>query len=102
MAEIPTDILDMHCHTAGIGSGSECFVSDALRNSWKFKQYLRIFGVKKQDIEAKGDLLVMERISNWIQESRYVSGAVILAMDAVYTNGEMQEKQTEVYVEYVA
>ena len=42
--EPPKGIIDMHCHTAGIGAGgSGAWISDALRNSWKFGLYFRHF-----------------------------------------------------------
>ena len=41
----PKGIIDMHCHTAGIGSGgSGALISNDLRNSWKFDVYLKTFG----------------------------------------------------------
>ena len=47
----PTGLLDMHCHTAGIGHcGSGAWVSDSLRNSWKFPLYLRIFESSLDDV----------------------------------------------------
>ena len=46
-------IVDMHCHIAGIGAGdSGCFVSEKLRNNWRFGIYLRSFGVTQKEIAA--------------------------------------------------
>src|SRR5262252_9458068 len=47
---LPHGIIDMHCHVAGIGKGSDCFVSPRLRDSWKFRVYLRSFGVSKKEL----------------------------------------------------
>src|SRR6266704_1546799 len=72
-------ILDMHCHTAGIGAGgSGCFVSPRLEHSWKFGIYLKSFGVTRKDLAIKkGDALVIDSISAQIAQSRYVGSAVI-------------------------
>ena len=76
--EAPTGILDMHCHTAGIGAGgSGAWISDELRNSWKFGLYLRVFGTSKAELEEKGDAHVMAVIARSIRESVHVDGAVI-------------------------
>lgn len=102
----PTGIIDVHCHTAGIGVGdSGCFVSDAMRRSYKLDWYLRSFGVTRKELEQHGDAIVMERISTRLAESRHVGRAVILALDgAVDDSGNLDRGRTEVYVpnEFVA
>ncbi|CAA6693543.1 MULTISPECIES: amidohydrolase family protein [unclassified Lentimonas] len=87
----PTGILDMHCHTAGFGAGeSGAWVSPALRNSWKFNLYLRIFGTNEKTVSAEGDQVVMDIIARSLRESVHVDAAVILALDAPYTiDGEL-------------
>ena len=53
-------IIDIHCHTAGIGAGnSGCFISPAMRRSWKFGIYLRAFGVKEKELLEQGDVLIL-------------------------------------------
>lgn len=103
---IPPDIVDMHCHIAGIGvGGSGCFVSQKLRNNWRFKIYLRSFGVSLREIERKGDGIVGDRISESVSRSKYVSKVVLLALDgAVGPDGQLDTNRTEVYVpnEFVA
>ena len=102
---IPPGILDMHCHIAGLGIGSGCFVSPKLRNNWRFKVYLRSFGVSRKEIEEQGDSLVADRISQSLAQSKYVSKAVLLALDGVIgPDGQLDTNRTEVYVpnEYVA
>src|SRR5271168_4432631 len=88
---IPPGIVDMHCHIAGIGAGgSGCFVSAGLKNNFRFKIYLRSFGVSEQDLERQGDGLVGDRISDTLAQSKYVSRAVLLAMDGVVdANGNL-------------
>ena len=63
-------MIDMHCHTAGIGRGSDCFVSDALRNSWKFPLYLKAFGSSMKELEAEGDIHLVRAISGMIRNSQ--------------------------------
>jgi hypothetical protein len=103
---LPSNIVDMHCHVAGIGAGgSGCFVSPKLRESWRFKIYLRAFGVSRQELEEKGDGLVADRVSESLAQSKYVSKAVMLALDGVVGNdGLLDTNRTEVYVpnEFVA
>lgn len=96
---IPPGIMDMHCHIAGIGAGSECFVSPRLRNNWRFNIYLRSFGVSRKELEEKGDAVVGDRISQSLAQSRYVSKAVLLALDGVVgADGQLDTNRTEVYV----
>lgn len=105
MERIPAGIVDMHCHIAGIGAGSGCFVSPKLRNNWRFNVYLRSFGVSRKELREKGDSLVGDRISQSLAQSKYVSKAVLLALDgAVGPDGQLDTNRTEVYVpnEFVA
>lgn len=93
-------IVDIHCHTAGIGAGeSGCFVSPALRQSWKYRIYLRAFGVTEQEVLAQGDGLIIRRLSEKLAGSQRVTAAVILAMDCVVgDNGEPDRTKTEIYI----
>ena len=97
---LPPAIVDMHCHIAGIGAGnSGCFVSAELRNSWKFKIYLRAFGVSLSEVAEKGDGLIADRISELLAQSKLVRKAVILALDGVVNkDGTLDANRTEVYV----
>ena len=103
---LPPNILDMHCHVAGIGAGgSGCFVSPKLRDGWKFGIYLKAFGVSRSEMEEQGDMLVVDRISESLAQSKYVSKAVMLALDGVVgADGLLDTNRTEVYVpnEFVA
>jgi hypothetical protein len=99
-------LIDIHCHTAGIGAGgSGCFVSRSLRRSFRYRFYLKAFGVTEQELLAAGDGLIIQRISRTLARSRRVSAAVILAMDGMVDNdGELDETGTEIYIpnEFVA
>ncbi|NQZ67956.1 MAG: amidohydrolase family protein [Lentisphaeria bacterium] len=94
----------MHCHTAGIGSNSECFISDELRKSWKINFYFKSFNSSIEELEEKGDQILLKHISDYLKESKYLDGVVILAMDGVITDGKLDKEQTEIYVpsDYVA
>jgi len=96
----PTKILDMHCHTAGIGAGdSGAWISDELRNSWKFGLYLKLFGSDETTLNERGDTLLVDIIARSLRESQHVDAAVILAMDAPYTEaGELDSSAGEVCV----
>lgn len=93
-------IIDIHCHTAGIGAGgSGCFVSPALRGNWRYRVYLRSFGVSERELRKEGDPLVTKRLSEALAGSRRVSRAVLLAMDGVVSgNGELDAGRTEIYI----
>ena len=90
----------MHCHTAGFGAGgSGAQVSKALRGSWKFSLYLKIFGTSEEEVSEKGDAIVMDVIEREIENSQYVNDVVILAMDAPYDgDGNLIEEEIEAFV----
>lgn len=93
-------IIDIHCHTAGIGAGnSGCFISPALRKSWKYRVYLRSFGVREDELLRHGDRIVLERLSQSLDASTSVDIAVVLAMDGVLdSRGELDQTRTEMYI----
>ena len=99
-------ILDMHCHVAGIGAGgSGCFVSKELRNNFRFKIYMKAFGVTLAEAEEQGDQLLVERLAKGIGESQRVGAAIVLAMDgAMDADGQLDRSRTEFYIpnEFVA
>lgn len=93
-------IIDIHCHTAGIGAGaSGCFVSSTMRSNVRFKFFLNTFGVSERELLQHGDRLVLRRLSQRIDESRHVTAAVVLAMDGVVdSHGRLDEAGTEIYI----
>jgi len=93
-------IIDIHCHTAGIGAGSSgCFVSSAMRRNVRFNFFLKTFGVSEPELLQHGDGLVLERLSKRLGESRQVSAAVVLAMDGVVdAQGRLDEAATEIHI----
>lgn len=104
---LPTgQILDMHCHVAGIGAGnSGCFVSSRLLRSWKLGFYLRSFGVSRGELREHGDVLCGERLAQTLAASHFVRRSVVLAMDGVANaDGQLDLARSEFYVpnEFVA
>lgn len=101
-----TEVIDIHCHAAGIGAGqSGCYLSPSLRKSWKFGIYLKAFGVTKKEVDEKGDMLVIRRLSEKLESSSHVDSAVILALDCVVSDNGMPDlAHTETYIpdEFVA
>ncbi|MDQ8181169.1 amidohydrolase family protein [Pelagicoccus sp. SDUM812005] len=97
---LPEGVVDMHCHTAGIGAGgSEARISAALRASWRFRVYLKIFGCSEKLLTQHGDCFIMDGINRSVGESKRVRAAVILAMDAPYRDdGSLDEDAVEVWV----
>jgi len=99
-------IIDIHCHTAGIGAGeSGCFVSPALMRSWKYRIYLRAFGVTEKELRREGDALILRRLSDNLAQSQRVAAAVILAMDGVIgPDGTLDKEKTEIFIpnEFIA
>jgi predicted TIM-barrel fold metal-dependent hydrolase len=93
-------VIDMHCHTAGIGAGgSGCFISAALRRNIRFRFFLKAFGVTVHEIDRYGDGLILERLSAGLLQSRHVQAAVVLALDGVRdSRGELDRSRTELYV----
>lgn len=96
----PKGLLDMHCHTAGIGAcGSGAWVSKDMRGSWKFPLYLRIFETSVPELESQGDRDVLNKIAKRLRESEYVDDAVILAMDSPHDGqGTPNPEAGELYV----
>lgn len=98
-ASAAAPIIDMHVHTAGIGAcGSGCFVSPGLRSNWRYRIYLRAFGVSEVELQEVGDALIIEKISRRLEESEQVSKAVVLALDGAATGGALDLSATELYI----
>lgn len=95
-----TPVIDIHCHTAGIGAGgSGCFISPAMRNSLRYRFFIKAFGVTEEELEQQGDRLILERLSGALAASHRVAKAVVLAMDGIIgADGELDRERTELYI----
>ena len=92
-------IIDYHAHVAGIGSGSDCFISKHLKDSFKYKIYLKAFGVSEKELLKNGDASGFPKYSQKIKESRYVDKAILLALDGIYNDkGQLDKENTQFYV----
>ena len=96
----PSGIVDLHVHTAGIGAGdSGAFVNREMRDNFRFRFYLRAFGVTEDALNDAGDGLVFAKISAQVAASERVGKAVVLAMDGVIDErGELDREATQIYV----
>ena len=96
----PAPFVDLHVHTAGIGAGgSGAFVNREMRENFRFRFYLRAFGVTEEELESGGDRVVFARISAQVAASARVGRAVVLAMDGVVdSGGELDRDATQIYV----
>jgi len=95
-----TPVIDIHCHGAGIGAGlSGCRIGHRMRRSWKFRYYLKAFGVSVRELEREGDMLVPQRLSAQLAASTSVHQAVLFALDgALDTRGQLDDDRTELYI----
>lgn len=92
-------VIDIHCHAAGIGADSGCFISRAMQRSWKTGFYFKAFGVSEQELREEGDGLIYQRLSQRLAGASRVEKAVVLALDGVMDHrGELDRDRTELYV----
>ena len=94
-----TPIIDAHVHIAGLGYGSDSFISAEMKEGYKFDYYLNSFGVTQEEIKQQGDQVVVQKVAALIGQSQYVGGAVILAMDGVVDgSGALDKDKTQIYI----
>jgi uncharacterized protein len=101
------NITDWHVHVAGLGHGeSGNFINDAMYNNYRFKFFLKWMNVTEEDLIRHGDQIVVERLNNKIEESKYIDQAIILALDGVINKNtnQLDKAATQFYVdnEFVA
>lgn len=92
--------VDLHVHTAGIGAGgSGAFINDQMRDNFRFRFYLRAFGVTEDELHAGGDGIVLAKLSARVAASQRVDKAVVLAMDGVIdAQGLLDRDATQIFV----
>ncbi|MEE9355265.1 MAG: amidohydrolase family protein [Methylococcaceae bacterium] len=97
---LPTDIIDAHVHVAGIGAkGSGCFISEDISSSYKLDYYLQSFNVSREELESKGDQVVVQKLATLLKQSKTVQAAVVLALDGVVDDqGQLDLSQSEIYI----
>ncbi len=100
-------IIDWHAHAAGLGyGGSGAFISEQLRNNFRFRFFLKWMGVTEKELAAEGDQIIIRRMSETLSRSKYVDQVVVLAMDGAVdpATGVLDRENTHLYApnEYVA
>ncbi|MCG8380184.1 MAG: amidohydrolase family protein [Proteobacteria bacterium] len=107
VAEIKTDlealtITDWHVHVAGLGYGdSGNFINDQMRNNYRFKYFVKWMDVTLEELELHGDQIVVERLNQKLEQSRYIDKAIILALDGVIDQKtkRLDKQKTQFYVD---
>lgn len=95
-------ITDWHVHVAGLGyRDSGNFVNDAMRNNFRFDFFLKWMNVTEEDLKTLGDQIVVKRLNDQIEESKYIDQAIILALDGVVDKetGQLDKAKTQFYVD---
>ncbi len=94
-----TQYVDMHLHTAGLGyGGSGAFISQSMRDSYKFPVYLWAMDTTEEALRVHGDAIVIKKIAAKIARSQRVAKGVVLALDGVITDGDLDPSLTQLYV----
>ncbi len=90
-------VIDVHCHIACLDTQSGCYISPALRHNARFPVYMKLMQVSDEEL-AGGKADVGALIAAGIEHSRYVSKAVILALDGVVRDGHISKGASEIIV----
>ena len=91
-------VVDMHVHAAGIGSRSDCRISDELRKNWRYRIYLEAYGTNEKELKQEGDAIIFRRLTEKLAGSKLVDAAIVLAIDAVAVHGKPSPEESEVYI----
>ena len=94
-------ITDWHVHVAGLGYGnSGNFINDAMRNNFRFKFFLKWMNVTEKELVQHGDQIVVQRLNENIEQSKYLDQAIILALDGVIDKEtrQLDKANTQFYV----
>jgi len=94
-------IIDWHAHVAGLGlKGSECYVNKEMRENYRFRYFMKWMNVTEKELVEHGDQIVVKRLNDKIEQSRYVDAAIVLALDGVIDQKtkELDKELTQFYV----
>jgi uncharacterized protein len=95
-------ITDWHVHVAGLGHGnSGNFINDEMKNNFRFKFFLNWMDVTEQELQMLGDQIVVKRLNDKLEQSRYIDQAIILALDGVIDKEtkQLDKANTQFYVD---
>lgn len=93
-------MIDFHVHLTGAGCcNSGIFLSDGFKRRPTFLAIRYMQKVTDEQLVTDIDELWVKRIQNLVSESKFVSQAVTLCLDKVYSdNGVAQDELTQMYV----
>lgn len=97
--DVPSkDLIDMHVHFACLSEKNGCYVSPDFQKNWKMGVYLSSLEVSRQDLTRFGDEIVIKRLSDRIENSKYIKKSVVLALDGIYDHksGALDKARTQV------
>lgn len=96
---IEKKLVDMHTHIACQSESEGCYFHKDFKGHWKFKSYLLAMGVTQKEIDEKGDGIVAQKLSELVDNSKFVSHAIVLALDGYYDNaGNLDLNKTQLIV----
>ena len=100
-------IIDWHVHIAGLGyGGSGNFINKEMQDNYRFDFFLSWMDETEEELKEYGDQILVKKLNDKIERSKYVDQAVVLAMDGVIDEKTktLDRKKTQVYVsnEFVA
>jgi len=84
---------------------SGCFLSPIMERNWRYRVFLKAFGVNRRELAAEGDRVVCRKLSEGVMQSCQVDAAVVLAFDGVVDDsGRIDRARTHLYLpnEFVA
>ena len=88
----------MHCHLGGLGTdGSGISANRSFRRGLVLPFILRLLKVKKGDL-VHADRLYVERLAQWVRESKSIDRAVALAFDGRWRDGELDRAHSALVV----
>ena len=95
-------IIDWHVHIAGLGYGeSGNFINQQMRDNFRFGFFMKWMNVNEEELKQYGDEIVVKRLNDQIELSKYVDQAIVLALDGVIDpqSGQIDKSATQFYVD---
>ncbi len=91
--------VDIHAHAACIDTlDKDCYISPAMKKNIRYKIFMKAFMVTPEELDQHGGALVFKRLSEQVNQSKWVAKTVVLALDGIYVNGKMDFTRTNVYI----
>ncbi len=96
------EIIDWHVHVAGLGYGnSGNFINHAMRDNFRFKYFLKWMDTTEEELKQRGDQVVVQRLNEKLEASKYIDKAIVLALDGVIDTKtkQLDKVNTQFYVD---